>query len=238
MLVPEEIYLVNAQWCNGVAPGFWPTAQASSLVLDLSAGTSFTGNARFAYGGGTLTMANNATNYVFLDTTASNAPASNTTGYPTTGIPIATVTTLSGAITAIQDDRTPFQFPASTSSAPYFVTFDMGGGRTTPPGTSESLLRHVIGSGLTNVSFAAGLSGAVAKCRTTSTGTYTITINKIVSGTTTAIGTITFTAATAAASFTFSSTVTLSPGDTVEFVGGTADATILGIYITMPGTRT
>lgn len=234
MLSPEELYLINVQWCNGVAPGYWPTAaSSSSLVLDLSAGTSFLGNVRCAYAGGTLTLTDNATNYVFLDTTASNAPAFNTTGYPSTGIPIATVVTASGAITTIQDDRTPFQF-SGAASIPYAITFDMGGGRTQVPATSESLLRHVIPANLSAVSLPSGLTGSVAKCRTNSTGTYTITINKNGSS----VGTITFSAANPTASFTFSSAVSFSPGDILELMGGTADATILGIYITLSGTRT
>jgi hypothetical protein len=232
----EESYAVNAQWCQGIGPGFWPT-KGSGLTLNIAAGTSFNGNTRFSYAGGTLSMTDNTTNYVFLDTTASNAPAKNTTGYPSTGVPIATVVTASGQITTITDDRMSFWFQAISTTNPYAITFDMGGGRVTPPATSESLLRHIIGGGLTNVSFASGLSGSYARARTASAGTYTITINKIVSGVTTSIGTITF-STSATGSFTFSSTVTLSPGDVVEFVSGTADASIVGIHITMQGTRT
>lgn len=123
------------------------------------------------------------------------------------------------------------------SSAPYAIAFDMGGGRTTPPGTSESMLRHVISGGLTNVVFPSGLTGSVASSRVACTSNYTITIKKIVSGVTTTIGTINFAAGVLAGTFTFSGSVTLSPGDTMEFVGGTADATILGIYFTITGTR-
>jgi hypothetical protein len=124
-----------------------------------------------------------------------------------------------------------------TAGGPYAIAFDMGGGRTIPPGTGESMLRHGISGGLTNVVFPSGLTGSVAKSRVACTANYTITINKIVAGVTTAIGTINFTAGVLAASFTFSSSVTLSPGDTMEFVGGTADTSILGIYFTITGTR-
>lgn len=113
---PQAIQAVNAKWVNGVAPGFWPTA-GSGLTLNLSDGTSFAGSARYGYTGGTLSLTDNSTNYVFLDTTASNVPAFNTSGYPATGIPIATVVTASGAITAITDDRGPFRYiPPGTGS--------------------------------------------------------------------------------------------------------------------------
>lgn len=101
---PQGIFATNAKWVNGIAPGYWPTAGAG-LVLNISAGSAFNGTAIISYAGGTLTLANNATNYVFLDSTSSYAPSSNTTGFPSTGVPIATVVTASGAITSITDNR-------------------------------------------------------------------------------------------------------------------------------------
>ena len=53
---------------------------------------------------------------------------------------------------------------------------------------------------------------------------------------TTAIGSINFASGVLTATFTFSSSVTLSLA-TLEFVGGTADTSILGIYFTIAGTR-
>jgi hypothetical protein len=58
------------------------------------------------YAANTLAMANNTTNYVFLDTASSCAPGTNTTGYTSSLIPIATVITSGGVITTITDDRT------------------------------------------------------------------------------------------------------------------------------------
>src|SRR5436309_1752959 len=60
------------------------------------------------YTAGTLTMTNATTNYVYLDLAASCAPASNTTGFTSSGIPIATVVTSGGAITTLTDVRTAF----------------------------------------------------------------------------------------------------------------------------------
>lgn len=230
----EESYALNAKWVQGVGPGFWPT-KGSGLTLNLGAGTSFAASTRFSYAGGTLSLTDNATNFIFLDTTASNAPAKNTTGYPATGIPIATVTAASGQITAVQDDRTYFWYQSPTLPAqPYAITFDMGGGRTTPPGTGESLLRHIIPSGLTSVSLASGLSGSAFKNRATPTGSCSITINKNGSS----IGSINFASGSSSATFTFSSLQTFSPGDVVELVFGTTDPTVLGIYGTLSATRT
>ena len=54
-------------------------------------------------------MATNSTNYVFLNTAASCAPTSNTTGFTPTSIPLALVYTSGSAITLITDARTPFE---------------------------------------------------------------------------------------------------------------------------------
>jgi hypothetical protein len=120
-----------------------------------------------------------------------------------------------------------------SAGGPYPLAFDMGGGRTTPPATGESLLRHAISGNLTNVVFPSGLTGSSAACRTAPTGSYSITIKKNGSS----IGSINFAASSTTGTFTFTSSQTLVPGDLLEFVGGTADATILGIYFTISGLR-
>lgn len=106
------IYSVNAKYANGVAPGYWPQAGAG-LVLNVGKGTVICGTTPTPYAGGTLTMANNATNYVYLDTASSCAPGSNTSGFTSATIPIAVVVTSSGVITTITDDRTPFSSQVS-----------------------------------------------------------------------------------------------------------------------------
>ena len=73
------IFAVNAQYVQGVAPGYWPTAGAG-LVLNIASGTATCNNAPANYAGGTLTLAANATNYVYLDPSSGCAPAYNTTG--------------------------------------------------------------------------------------------------------------------------------------------------------------
>jgi hypothetical protein len=105
----QPLSALNAKYVNGVAPGYWPT-NGAGLTLSLSAGSSVCGNSQVAYAGGTLTMAANTTNYVYLDMTKSCAPASaaSASGFPPTGVPIAVVTTSGTAIAAISDARTWF----------------------------------------------------------------------------------------------------------------------------------
>lgn len=165
---PEDIWGVNIKWCQGVGPGFWPT-KGSGLTLNLSAGTSFIGSTRCDYAGGTLSLTDNATNYVFLDTTASNAPAFNTSGYPTTGIPIATVATASGAITTITDDRTWFAAASSPNTGVYSVAgITIDGGASTPVTGSKGYLEIPFACTITGWSLIADQSGSaqitVKKC--------------------------------------------------------------------------
>ncbi len=107
----QPIYAVNAKYVQGVGPGYWPTAGAG-LTLNLSAGTAFCNLAVVTYAGGTLTMTASATNNVYLDPTATCAPASNTTGLLAGHVPIAQVVTSASAIITITDLRTWF-FPQS-----------------------------------------------------------------------------------------------------------------------------
>lgn len=63
----QEINPYNAKYVQGVGPGYWPTA-GPTLTLNLAAGTAVCGNVVQTYAGGTLTLAPNATNYVYLNT--------------------------------------------------------------------------------------------------------------------------------------------------------------------------
>lgn len=109
----EPLAGINARWANGIAPGYWATAGAG-LTLNLSAGTVNCSGAIETYAGGTLTMVASATNYVYLDISASCAPASNTTGF-SSNIPIAEVAASASAITTITDDRTMFTVPPTAA---------------------------------------------------------------------------------------------------------------------------
>ena len=129
----DPLFATNARYANGVAPGYYPTPGAG-LVLDIAAGTSFCANTRYAFAGGTLTLTASSTNYVFLDSTALCVPAFNTSGYPLTGIPVATVTTSGGAITGIVDDRTFFKLNNGSITCAQLPIFT-GGDVTSAGGT-------------------------------------------------------------------------------------------------------
>ncbi len=103
----QELFPVNAKYVQGFGPGYWPTA-GSNLTLNLAPGTAVCSNIVITYAGGTLTLAPSATNYVYLNTSNNCVPASNTTGFSATTIPIATVVTNGTAISSITDDRTLF----------------------------------------------------------------------------------------------------------------------------------
>lgn len=108
----EPLIHDNSFWVQGLAPGYWPTctnsgalATCSGLTLYLTSGTVWCQGTIRNYAGGTLTLTNNATNYVYLDPTANCAPAASTSTFTATQVPIAVVVTASGAITTITDDR-------------------------------------------------------------------------------------------------------------------------------------
>ena len=102
-----ELFPVNAKYVQGFGPGYWPTA-GSSLTLNVAPGTAVCNNTIRTYAGGTLSLAPNATNFVYLNTSNNCVPASNTTGFTSTTIPIATVLTTNTAISSVTDVRTMF----------------------------------------------------------------------------------------------------------------------------------
>ena len=118
------VYPVNAKYTNGVAPGYAPTA-GSGLTLNLGGGTVFCNGSIVPYSAGTLTMTASTTNYVYLNTASSCAPAVKTTGFTSADIPIATVVAGSSTISTISDSRTPFVFTPSSSG--FTASHDLSG---------------------------------------------------------------------------------------------------------------
>jgi hypothetical protein len=168
------IYAVNAKYLQGTSAGYRPTAGAG-LTLNLAAGRARCGNPMMNYAGGTLTMANNTTNYVFLDPGSSCAPGSNTTGYTSALIGVATVVTSGGAITSITDDRT-LGMDNKTGGAPgtgtvtsIATTSPITGGTITNTGTIACPTCTVtVASGTSALGTSAIGSGACATAVTTS----------------------------------------------------------------------
>lgn len=101
----DPLVYENTTTVNGVGPGYWPT-KGTGLTLNISAGRVRCGSTMINYAGGTLTLSDNTTNYVYLDSSSSCGVGSNTTGYTSTLVAIATVITSGGTITNIADDRT------------------------------------------------------------------------------------------------------------------------------------
>ncbi len=66
-------------------------------------GQIWVGGTFFSLGAGTLTLTDNATNYVFVDN--AGVVADNTTGFPSDSAPLAQVTTAAADITAVADRR-------------------------------------------------------------------------------------------------------------------------------------
>lgn len=75
------------------------------LTLSISSGAVLVAGVISGYAGGTLTMVDATTNYVYLDPASSYQPASNTTGFPTGAIPLSQVVTSGGAISTVTDER-------------------------------------------------------------------------------------------------------------------------------------
>lgn len=98
---------LNAQYVQGVAPGYTPTS-GTGLTLNIASGTAYCSDGVVAYAGGTLAMLPSATNYVYLDASAGCVPATNITGFTVAAIPIAVVNTGPSSITSVTDDRTWF----------------------------------------------------------------------------------------------------------------------------------
>jgi hypothetical protein len=144
----QAIFPVNAKYVQGFGPGYWPTA-GLNLSLNLASGTAVCNNTVRTYGGGSLTMTANATNYVYLDASHSCSPAFNTTGFPNGSIPVATVVTGATAISSIADVRT--MFVANTTTTTLTSVAMTGDGviyNTTVPGspitTSGTLLPQLL----------------------------------------------------------------------------------------------
>lgn len=156
------LYAVNAKYVNGVAPGYAPTA-GSGLTLNLGGGTANCGGTIVTYAAGMLTMTASTTNYVYLNTATSCAPAVKTTAFTSSDIPIATVVTSGSAITSIADDRTMMQQPGSTSSGITQLTGDVTAG----PG-SGSQAATLVTSGVTAGSYTNASITVDAKGRVTS----------------------------------------------------------------------
>ena len=109
-------FQANAQYLQGRTWADYQATAGIGITLNLAAGQMWCQGAMVTYAGGTLTMTNAATNYVYLNPASSCAPTSNSTGFPTSAVPLATVVTSGGAITSVTDRRALLSSASGVSS--------------------------------------------------------------------------------------------------------------------------
>lgn len=103
---PEPIVNGNYQLVNGVGPGYWVYQTAAGLSIAVGPGTApaCLGGPVY-YAGGTFTLTNNATNYVYLKLDSSCAVTLDTTGPTNRDITVAQIVTSGGVVTSWNDLR-------------------------------------------------------------------------------------------------------------------------------------
>lgn len=247
------VFAANAKYVQGVGPGYWPTA-GTGLTLNLTAGTAFCGGAVQTYAGGSLTMTASATNYVYLNTTASCAPAVKTTAFTSSDIPVATVVAGASTITTITDDRTFFQQGGSGGSGAFAggagVSFQDAAEIAAPANpasgydrlylSSASHLLACLTSGGANCMPASGGGGTVFCTPNAQTGTaYTLALTDGTASTVACIGTVTMNnAATNTVTVPPNSSVALPTPDEIDFIqlgaGQTCIAAGAGVTLNTP----
>jgi len=133
------IFAANAKYTNGTAPGYAPCgngetncSSVTGLSLQIGPGTANCSGTIVEYAGGILTLPASSTNYVYLNSSASCTPATKTTAFVSSDIPIAKIVTGASSITTFDDVRTPFFVPSSggggTPASPNLsVQFNNGG---------------------------------------------------------------------------------------------------------------
>lgn len=140
----QRYKLATTTWI-AVASGGGGGASNSSGLTDLSQDTGTTVNGTRTYGykagvlrygtsfisvsAGTLVVANNTTSYVEVDNTG--AVSSNTTGFTSGRIPMATVVAASGSITTVTDKRAFMEFDYGSTAQGTPVLIGTGNGSTT-----------------------------------------------------------------------------------------------------------
>ena len=164
-----------AQNTTALAPQALP-----GLNVQVRGGTILLANSSIGISNTTVALSNNTTNYVFLSSTGT--VQTNTTGFTSTVLPIATVLTAQGQIVDIQDNRPDYIFTGGGSGLPAGCTSPNGVPCTltsTPSGgvagaATFSLpglpTRRVTGTGTTDTILAADCSPGVVSYQGNPTG--------------------------------------------------------------------
>ncbi len=145
----------DATTVNGGSYGGYYPKVGAGLSLNIGPGTAYcsTGNI-VNYTGGTIGLTANSTNYIYLNISSSCVPMSNTSGFVSNEIPVATVITGSSSITltcnasgisvgtgtnaCIQDDRTVFTNPQASVTGVTSVS-NSDGTLTISPTTGDTI---------------------------------------------------------------------------------------------------
>lgn len=125
------IVLLTATTFKGYAqiddPRYKVTPSMNGITVTVAPGNLFCNSAMVTYSGGSLTLPNNSSNYIYLDSANNCAVSQNTTGWLTTSIPLAIATTGNGIITVFHDQRSA-----------QFAPVGSGGGTSTGGGGTIS----------------------------------------------------------------------------------------------------
>lgn len=97
----------------------------TGLTVTIAAGSIRNDNVVSDYAGGTdvLAVADNTLNYI--ESSGAGVVTANTVGYTAGKYPLARVTTVSGVVTAVNDDRTIAEVNSTTADVDNFVTGTM-----------------------------------------------------------------------------------------------------------------
>lgn len=154
----------NVAFMSDLPPAAGYAASAGSgLTLNVAKGVTFSAGTLQSYPGGTLTLTDAATNYVYLDPASGFQPAANTTGFASGVIPVATVVCASGAISSVTDNRPEYVLPYGTASANQVLAGPASGSAAIPAAralvASDIPLASLILIGADTSKPAAGVTG-------------------------------------------------------------------------------
>src|SRR5690242_5153152 len=137
---------INAQWVNGVGPGYRPQ-NGVGLTVKIGPGEALCAGTPTIYTGGTLPLTGNALNYAYVDG-GTCQPAVNTSGFPATAKPIATVLTSWNSIYKLDDMRTVFSVQSTSGTGSLNVETN------STPNTSQTDLNFTNPAPFNGLSFA------------------------------------------------------------------------------------
>jgi hypothetical protein len=195
---------------------------SGGLIWGYYGGTGMIGGVPTQIANGTITLAASATNYVEADP-ATGAVSSNTTGFTANRLRLYTVVTGATTPTSYTDQRVAILGTAQP--------FDLTAFYPGVPTASALLIRVPVARA---VAFPAGLTGSVGKASIAATASAAFDVQKNGSS----VGTITFAAGSASATFTAASGIALAAGDVLSIISpAIPDATLANIGVVLAGTR-